>query len=301
MRARAPYDAVKHARFPQGLGRMRRSGWMLRRSILGMKSLMLLLFLVAAIGCDGTRAKPGPPAPLRIAAASDLQVALPKLKDQFQASTGIATELSFGASGRLAEQIKAGAPFDVFLAANQAFVRDLAEGGFVKRESVHHYARGSLVLAVYHELGDQVRSLADLTKPELKKIALANPATAPYGKAGKQALERAGLWAQLEPKIVLADSVGQALLYAQKGDAEAALVGRAIASVPGVQVVEVDPQLYDPIVQALGIVAASSRTADAEQFARFVLGEDGQRILRESGFAPAGSNPSASARSQKHP
>lgn len=280
---------------------MRRSGWMLRRWILSAEGLALWLFLLSTTGCDGTGAKPGPAAPLRIAAASDLQSALPKLKDAFQARTGIATELSFGASGRLAEQIKAGAPFDVFLSANQAFVRDLAEGGFVNAESVHAYARGSLVLAVYHELGDHVRSLADLTKPELKKIALANPVTAPYGKAGKQALERAGLWAKLEPKIVLADSVGQALLYAQNGDAEAALVGRAIAKVPGVQVVDVDSQLYDPIVQAVGIVAASSRTADAERFAEFVLGEEGQRILKESGFAPAEAIPAASARSPQNP
>ena len=81
-----------------------------------------------------------------------------------------------------------------------------------------------------------VRSLADLTRPEVKKIALANPETAPYGKAGKQALERAGLWDRLQPKIVLAESVRQALLYAQKGDAEAALVGRAIANVPEIRV-----------------------------------------------------------------
>jgi molybdate transport system substrate-binding protein len=280
---------------------MKRSGWMLRRSGLRMEGLVLWLGLLWAPGCHGTKAPPAPAAPLRIAAASDLQLALPKLRDQFQARTGIATELSFGASGRLAEQIKAGAPFDVFLAANQAFVRDLADQGFVKPESVHSYARGSLVLAVYHELGDQVRSLADLTKPELKKVALANPATAPYGKAGKQALERAGLWTRVEPKIVLADSVGQALLYARKGDAEAALVGRAIANVPGVQVVEVDPQLYDPIVQAVGIVAVSARTADAERFARFVLGEEGQRTLKEAGFAPAESIPPTSARSQKVP
>ena len=79
------------------------------------------------------------------------------------------------------------------------------------------YARGSLVLAVYHTLGEQVRSLNDLTIPEVKKIALANPATAPYGKAGKQALERAGLWEKVEPKIVFAESVRQALLYAAEG------------------------------------------------------------------------------------
>jgi molybdate transport system substrate-binding protein len=193
----------------------------------------------------------------------------------------------FLASGKLAEQIKQGAPFDVFMAANESFIRDLADGGFIRPESVHPYARGTLILAVYHESGDTVRSLADLNKPEVKKIALANPATAPYGMAGKQALERAGLWEKLQPKIVQADSVRQALLYAQKGDAEAALVGRAIATVPEIRSVDVDPGLYDPIVQALGIVAATRRSANAEAFAQFVLGDEGQAILKEFGFQPA--------------
>ena len=95
--------------------------------------------------------------------------------------------------------------------------------------------------------------LEDLTKPAVKKIALANPDTAPYGKAGKQALERAGLFKQLEPKIVLAESVGQALDLCAEGDAEAALIGRAIAQVPEIRVVEIDADLYDPIIQALGV------------------------------------------------
>ena len=236
----------------------------------------------------GQAAGRGSVAPLRLAAASDLQLVLPKLLDRFQAQTGIATSPPvFLASGQLAEQIKQGAPFDVFLAANESFVHDLAGGGFIRAESVHPYARGSLVLAVYHELGEQIRTLADLTEPGVKKIALANPATAPYGKAGQQALERAGVWARVEPKIVLAESVRQALLYAQKGDAEAALVGRAIATVPGIRLVEVDPGLYDPIVQALGIVATTPRPADAEAFVEFVLGEEGQAILKEFGFKPA--------------
>jgi len=244
--------------------------------------------LLSTLGCGDRSATP-----IRIAAASDLQSALPKLADRFQAKTGIATTLTFGASGQLAEQIKNGAPFDVFLAANEAFVRDLAGHGLIKPDSVHPYARGSLVLAVYHELGEKVQGLEDLTRPEVKKIALANPATAPYGKAGKQALERAGLWVALEPKIVMAESVRQALIYAQKGDAEAALVGRAIAGVPEVRPVEVDPKLYDPIIQAIGVVAATARTADAEQFARFVLDEEGQSILKKFGFTRADANPPA--------
>jgi molybdate transport system substrate-binding protein len=237
---------------------------------------------------------------LRIAAASDLQIVLPKLADRFGGRTGIPTSVVFDASGQLAAQIKQGAPFDVFLAANEAFVHDLASEGLIRPESIHAYARGSLVLVVYHELGESVSALGDLTKPEVKKIALANPAFAPYGKAGKQALERAGLWKQLGPKIVLAESVRQTLRYAQSGDVEAALVSRAIAAVPEVRTVPVDPGLYDPIVQALGIVAASSRPADAEAFVRFVLGEEGQGILKEFGFKSAGPESDHSGRDATH-
>jgi molybdate transport system substrate-binding protein len=225
---------------------------------------------------------------LRLAAASDLQTVLPKLLDRFQARTGIATSPPvFLSSGQLAQQITQGAPFDVFLAANESFVSNLAAGGLIRPESVHPYARGSLALAVYHEFGDQIRTLADLAQPAVRKIALANPVTAPYGKAGQQALERAGLWARLQPKIVLAESVRQALLYAQKGDAEAALVGRALATVPGIRVIELDPGLYDPIVQALGIVATTPRPGDAEAFVQFILGAEGQASLQEFGFKPA--------------
>jgi molybdate transport system substrate-binding protein len=224
---------------------------------------------------------------LRIAAASDLQAALPKLGERFQARTGVAITSTFLSSGVLAQQIMQGAPYDVFLSANEAFVRDLASGGSIRPESVRAYARGSLVLAVYGEFGDRVGSLADLTKPEVKKIALANPETAPYGRAGKQALERARLWETLRPKIVIAESVRQALLYAQKGDAEAALVGRAIADLPEVRTVDIDPGLYDPIVQAMGIVADSSRLDDGNKFVEFVMNGEGQAMLKEFGFQPA--------------
>ena len=162
---------------------------------------------------------------------------------------------------------------------------ELATKGFIKPGSVHRYARGSLVLVVFHGFEDKVRSLDDLKRPEVKRIALANPEIAPYGKAGRQALERAGLWDQVESKIVIAGSVRQALLYAQKGDVEAALVGRAIANVPEVRQIEVDTKLYDPIIQALGIVAVTSFTVQADQFSRFVLDAEGQQVLKEYGFA----------------
>jgi len=245
--------------------------------------LAITLLFVFASGCGHRDAAP---APLRVAAASDLQMVLPRLIEQFTRETSRSVTPSFGASGHLAEQIKGGAPFDVFLAANQTFVRDLADAGLIKPGSVRPYARGSLVLAVFDQVSGEIARLEDLARPAVKKIALANPDTAPYGKAGKQALERAGLWKQLEPKIVMAESVRQALNYVQEGNAEAALVGRAIVKVKGVVSVDVDARLYDPIIQALGILTSSTHPQEAESFAQFVLGEEGQRIMRGFGFAP---------------
>jgi molybdate transport system substrate-binding protein len=229
-------------------------------------------------------------AAIHVAAASDLQTVLPRVIEQFERKAGVKVTPAFGASGQLAEQIKAGAPFDIFLAANQAFVSELASQGLIKPDTVRPYARGSLVVAVHHEASGHVGRLEDLTNPAVKKIALANPDTAPYGKAGKQALERAGLWKQIEPKIVLAESVRQVLLYVQEGNAEAGLVGRSIARVDGVTIVEIPESDYDPIIQALGIVSASSHSAEAESFAEFVLGHEGQGILREFGLSSVGAS-----------
>jgi molybdate transport system substrate-binding protein len=275
----------------------------LRPDAAGLAVWLLPMMACWIAGCGGpgwekpTEQPSGadPLPPLRIAAASDLQAALPRLGVRFHEKTGVVIRPTFLSSGVLTRQIRQGAPYDVFLSANEAFVRDLARDGSIRPESVHPYARGSLVLAVYRELGDDVRSLADLEKPEVKKIALANPETAPYGRAGKQALERAGLWEKLPSKIVIAESVRQALMYAQKGDAEAALIGRAIAGVPEVRVVDIDPGLYDPIVQALGVVVDSTRRNEAEAFARFVLDPEGQAILKEFGFQPGGSGTSTKA------
>ena len=135
---------------------------------LAMFAVSLLIGTLA--GCGGTHEAitesersngVGPssptPAPLRVAAASDLQLVLPRVKDRFTARFGIAVDFSFGSSGHLAEQIKAGAPFDIFLAANQGFVRELANQGLIKPESIHSYARGTLVVAVYHAVGGEVR------------------------------------------------------------------------------------------------------------------------------------------------
>lgn len=232
-------------------------------------------------------------APLRVAAAADLQLVLPKLIEAFQATHDATVSPTFGASGNLAEQIRQGAPFDVFLSADMAFVQDLGGEGAIEADSIEPYARGSLVLVVHPAAADAVDELADLKKSAVGKVAIANPQFAPYGRAAREALERAELWRELEPKIVIAGSVRQALVHEERGDVEAALVGRSLIdpadlNFAGDKLIDVDPKLHAPLVQGLGIVARSQNRERAQAFVDFMLGGAGRLILEESGFEPPG-------------
>ncbi len=242
---------------------------------------------LTALGCEPAESS-AQPEPLRIAAATDLQRVLPALVEAYR-SHDPDVVVTFGASGQLAEQIRKGAPFDVFMAANMKFVTDLEAEGAVERGSARPYARGSLVLAVHQAARGSVGSLADLTKPEVRKLAIANPRFAPYGAAARQALERSGSAEVLAPRLVIAESVRQAYIYVEQGDAEAALVSRSlIVDGGGLKVIEVDPGLYDPLIQGLGVVARSDKLDRARRFAEFVVGEGGRAILGEHGFHAPG-------------
>ena len=228
---------------------------------------------------------PGASGPLQVVAASDLQLALPALVDKFNQQTPTFQVVqTFGSSGQIAEQIKAGAPFDMFLCANEAYVRNLAKDNHIQPESVAPFAIGSLVLAVHPESVGKVTTLADLAKPEIKKIAIASPEFAPYGVAAKTALERSGLWSVVEPKIVRGESVRQALEYVESGNVEAALVGKSLMKDSKAKLIEVDPKLYDPLVQFLGIVQRSRNKTAANIFLRFLQSNLGAEVLKDSGF-----------------
>jgi molybdate transport system substrate-binding protein len=248
----------------------------------------LAALLLSAFGCGKSNEESAPAAaPLRVAAASDLSVALPGLAERFRSVHGIEIVPILGSSGQLAHQIEEGAPFDVFLSANKAFVDRLAASGAMKPDSVTPYAQGHLVLVVNRQSDVSVSDLSDLTKSEVGHIAIANPKVAPYGFAAKQALEKSGL-AAVQPKLVLGESVQQALQFVQTGNAQVGLVARTIANVPEVRQIELDRTLYDPIVQYLGIVARTGNPEGAKKLVDFVLSDEGQQLLVSFGFAPIG-------------
>ncbi len=172
--------------------------------------------------------------PLRVAAAADLSFAFREVGAAFEKETGEPVAFSFGATGLLEKQIAEGAPFDAFAAANTSFVDDAVASGACLADTKTTYATGHLAIFTTNESGLQPRALSDLADGRYKKIAIANADHAPYGKAAKQALERAGAWSQVQPRIVYGENVQQALQFAQSGNADAAIVALSLANVtPG--------------------------------------------------------------------
>lgn len=246
-----------------------------------LSTLLLCNLSVGVSTLFSPTAKAADPKPLLVAAASDLMRAASDLGGAFERKTGIKVRFVTAASGLLARQIEQGAPYDAYLSANQAFVSSLAAAGGLVGDSVRVYARGRLGLWAR---GGGVTTLEALAEPWVRHVAMANPVHAPYGRAARELLESKGLWSKLEPKVVYAENVRQALEYAASGNAEAVITAWALVyDNKGVLLSDTG---YKPILQAGGIVARSARRGEAGRFLEFLTGPEGRAILVSHGFSP---------------
>ena len=228
-----------------------------------------------------TAGRPG--AQILVAAAASLSAVLPELVTAFEEESGVHVAVTTGASGQLAQQIREGAPVDVFLSADRAWVERLAAEQRIVAGTVAVYALGRLVLFQTAE-SRRIRAIGDLTDPRLRRIAIANPETAPYGRAARQALEAAGILAAVEARIVIAENVRQTVQYIETSGVDVAFTAEALMQPGKGTWIVVPAELYDPIEQGLGVVANRPTESAARAFAAFVLGPRGRDILARSGF-----------------
>jgi molybdate transport system substrate-binding protein len=173
-----------------------------------------------------------------VAAASDLQFAVEEIAAKFTADTGMTVRLSFGSTGNFARQIREGAPFRIFMAADESFVLDLHKDGFAADDG-DLYALGRLVMIVPKgstlAADGSLKSLEDaLAAGTITRFAIANPEHAPYGKRAMEALQSRGLWDPLQPFLVLGENVSQAAQFALSGDAEGGIIAYSLALAPDV-------------------------------------------------------------------
>jgi molybdate transport system substrate-binding protein len=258
----------------------------------------LALAVIALIACACANAPTAPLAPsaqitLIVAAAADLTPAFQELGALFTAQTGINVLFNFGSTGQLAQQIEQGAPVDVFAAANRAYIQELEQLGLVMPDTVALYAQGRITLWTRADSPFTFAELRDLMQPGVARVAIANPEHAPYGIAAREALQSAGLWDALQPKLILGENAAQTLQYAETGNVDVAIAALSLSIAAGDQgrYVLIPAELHNPLDQALAVVSSTQHEAEARQFAAFVNSPAGRGVMRRYGFVLPGEEP----------
>jgi len=233
-------------------------------------------------------------AALTVAAAADLSSALKVVGDSFEKKTGVHVRLSFGASGALIQQIHNGGPFDVFFSADMDYPRQLIAAGEADAPSLYQYAVGKLVLWVPADspLDVEHQGMDTLLDPSVRKISMANPQHAPYGRAAEAALKHAGIYEKVTSRLVLGENVSQAAQFVESGNAQAGFVALAHAVAPAMQgkgkfwIVPAD--YYPQLAQGVVVVSNSKHKKEAGEFLDFIRTKEVSDLFKKYGFTLPG-------------
>lgn len=258
-----------------------------------MRKLLVLLILLT--GSFATTQE------ITLAAAADMSAALPDLVAAYTKKTGQTVKLSFGASGNLTNQIRNGAPFDVFFSADEEYPQQLITEGLVSG-TPYRYAVGRLVLWVPNDspLDLSKLGMTALLDPSVKKISIANPATAPYGRAAAAALRHFGIYDQVSSRLVVGENVSQAAQFVESGNAQAGLVALSHALAPAMKgkgrywTVPLDA--YPTLNQAAVVLSRSKQGDAARRFLEFVRSPEATSLLATYGFTLPAETPSSGER-----
>ncbi|HEY6360890.1 MAG TPA: molybdate ABC transporter substrate-binding protein [Vicinamibacterales bacterium] len=257
---------------------------MLARTLAAVAAMAAAAVLIPAV----QRPLTGPQS-VRIAAAADLRFALEEARARLSARTPpLTVHATYGSSGNLHAQLRQRAPFDLFLSADVAYPEDLVRGGVANEGDLFTYALGRLVVWVPGDSGlpierDGLRALG-----AAQRIAIANPAHAPYGRAAESALRGADLWDDLRARLVLGENVAQAAQFVDSGAADAGIIAKSLAVAGAMRdkgrAWEVPHDQYPALLQG-GLILrwAQSRPA-AIRFRDYLLGGDGRELLTRNGF-----------------
>jgi len=225
-----------------------------------------------------------------IAAAADLKFAVSELAAAFKADTGKDVKLSFGSTGNFATQIRQGAPFQVFMAADEKFIADLYRDGFT-RDAGDLYAEGRIVLMAPHgsvlkpdAAMDNLR--ATLEAGRITRFAIANPEHAPYGRRAEEALKHRGLWEKVQPYLVLGENVSQAAQFALSGNAQGGIIAYSLALAPVVrsqgEFALIPHDWHEPLLQRMALLKNAGPVAEA--FYAYMKSPKAREIMKCFGF-----------------
>jgi molybdate transport system substrate-binding protein len=221
---------------------------------------------------------------VRVAAAANLQSIVKVLQKDFKQKTGIEIEPIVGASGNLSAQIKNGAPYDVFLSGDMNFPETLFKEGLSLKKPVA-YALGSLIICSSQDIGFENWERVLMTA-RIKKIVIANPAIAPYGKAAKEALQHKGIINEVSSKIVYGESISQVNTYITTGVTEVGFTTQSLIKDTKTPLYwrAIDSKIYAPIEQGIILLKHANGNANAEKFYQYIFSPAARAIFKEYGY-----------------
>ncbi|MEK7237621.1 MAG: molybdate ABC transporter substrate-binding protein, partial [Nitrospirota bacterium] len=230
---------------------------------------------------------------ITIAAASDLSFAFKEIVTEYEKSTSNHVKLTLGSSGNFYAQIQNGAPFDLYFSADIGYPKKLEEAGLVVPGSLYPYAVGRIVLwAGNGSHLDLSKGLEVLREPTIKKIAIANPKHAPYGRAAVAAMEHFKVYDQVKDKLILGENISQAAQFIESGACDAGVIALSLALAPAMKAAgqywEIPAAAHLPLEQGAVILKQSKHPEAARQFLEFIKGQQGQEIMKRYGFTLPG-------------
>src|SRR5215510_1652174 len=228
-------------------------------------------------------------AEIAIAAASDLNFAMKELIAEYEKATGNHAKLSLGSSGNFYAQIQNGAPFDLYFSADIGYPKKLEEAGLIVPGSLYRYAVGRIVLWTNHtSQRDVSKGLEVLRDPAIKKIAIANPKHAPYGRAAVAAMQHFKVYDEAKDRLVLGENISQAAQFIESGACDIGVIALSLALAPTMKAAgtywEIPSEAHPQLEQGAAIVNSSKQQETPEQFVEFMQGKQGQEIMTRYGF-----------------
>jgi molybdate transport system substrate-binding protein len=228
---------------------------------------------------------------ITVAAAADMSAALPELVTAYTKKTGQVVKVSFGASGNLTNQIRNGAPFDIFFSADEQYPQQLISEGLAEKDTLYRYAVGRLVLWVPNDSPLDLSKLGikALLDPSVNKISIANPSTAPYGRAAEAMLRHFEIYDQVSGRLVVGENISQAAQFVESGNAQAGLVALSHALAPAMKdkgrywTVPLDA--YPTLNQAAVVISKSKQQDAAKKFLEFLRSFEASSLLTRYGFS----------------
>jgi molybdate transport system substrate-binding protein len=258
-------------------------------AVLAVAGLAALLFVVDSNAA--ARAAEKPCGTVTVAAAADLIYAMNEITVNFQKATGCEVRVSAGSSGNFLTQIENGAPFDVFFSADIEYPEKLAAEGLAAPGSTYAYAVGRIVLWVRNDSSlDLSKGLSALHDRSIRKLAIANPQHAPYGRAAEEALRKSGVYDAIKDRLVLGENIAQAAQFVQSGNADAGILALSLAISPGFsnqgRYWTIPETLHAPIRQGAVILRGSKNPEGAQALLAYIKTRAATALLAQYGFVP---------------